>query len=100
MQVLSDAFAGSKFAFDLKTVEVVANNAWFFAELGSADEVAMKNALRKGGPESLNIYTTNGDVYLGWATLPYRLQVRSELRRRGPVVGGAAGHRPRGRASG
>ena len=71
MQVLSDAFAGSKFAFDLKSVEVVANNAWFFAAAGSPDEVAMKNALRKGGPESLNIYTTNGDVYLGWATLPF-----------------------------
>ena len=71
MQVLSDAFAGSKFAFDLKSVEVVANNAWFSAEAGSADEEAMKTALRKGGPESLNIYTTNGDVYLGWATFPF-----------------------------
>ena len=71
MQVLSDAYAGSKFAFDLKSVEVVANNAWFFAAAGSPDEVAMKAALRKGGPESLNIYTTNGDVYLGWATLAF-----------------------------
>ena len=71
MQVLRDAFAGSKFAFDLKTVEVVVNNAWYFADAGSADEVAMKNALRKGGPESLNIYTTDGDVYLGWATFPF-----------------------------
>ena len=71
MQVLRDSFAGSKFAFDLKGVQVVANNAWFFAEAGSADEVAMKNALRQGGPDTLNIYTTNGDVYLGWATLPF-----------------------------
>ena len=71
MQVLRDAFAGSKFAFDLQSVNVVANNAWFFAAAGSADEVAMKNALRKGGPDVLNIYTTNGDVYLGWATLPF-----------------------------
>jgi hypothetical protein len=69
MQVLRDAYAGGKFEFELKSVEVVANNAWFFAELGSPGEVAMKNALRKGGPESLNIYTTNGDIYLGWATL-------------------------------
>jgi hypothetical protein len=68
MNVLRDAYAGSNFAFDLKNVEVVANNAWYFAAAGSADEVAMKAALRKGGPESLNIYTTNGDVYLGWAT--------------------------------
>lgn len=68
MQVLRDAYAGGKFEFELKSVEVVANNAWFFAELGSPGEVAMKNALRQGGPESLNIYTTNGDIYLGWAT--------------------------------
>jgi hypothetical protein len=68
MNVLRDAYAGSRFAFDLKSVEVVANNAWYFAAAGSADEIAMKAALRKGGPESLNIYTTNGDVYLGWAT--------------------------------
>jgi hypothetical protein len=71
MQVLNDAYAGSKFTFDLKSVEVVNNPAWYFAEAGSADEVAMKNALRKGGPESLNIYTTNGDIYLGWATLAH-----------------------------
>jgi len=71
MQVLSDAYEGSKFAFELETVEVVANNAWFFAEAGSPNEAAMKSALRKGGPESLNIYTTNGDVYLGWATLAH-----------------------------
>jgi hypothetical protein len=71
MRVLRDAFAGSRFAFDLKSVAVVANNAWYFAAAGSADEVAMKNALRTGGPNALNIYTTNGDVYLGWATLPF-----------------------------
>jgi hypothetical protein len=71
MQVLRDAYAGSKFVFDVKNVEVVANNAWFFAAAESADEVAMKNALRRGGPEALNIYTTNGDIYLGWATLPF-----------------------------
>jgi hypothetical protein len=71
MNVLRDAYAGSKFAFDVKGIDVTANNAWFFAEAGSADEAAMKTALRKGGPETLNIYTTNGDVYLGWATLPF-----------------------------
>ena len=71
MQVLADAFAGSKFAFQLESTEVRANNAWFFAEAGSADEIAMKAALRRGGPDSLNIYTTNGDVFLGWATLPF-----------------------------
>ena len=70
MKVLNDSFAGANFAFELKGVEVVRNNAWYFAAIESPDEIAMKNALRKGGPETLNIYTTNGDVYLGWATLP------------------------------
>jgi hypothetical protein len=70
MQVLNDAFAGAGFAFEQVSLEVVPNNAWFFAEAESPEEVAMKAALRRGGPESLNIYTTNGDVYLGWATFP------------------------------
>lgn len=68
MQVLNEAYAGSKFEFELKDVEVVANDAWHFSVLGSAEELAMKSALRKGGPESLNIYTTDGDGFLGWAT--------------------------------
>ena len=71
MQVLNAAYGGSGFAFNLVDQEVVANDTWFFAAAGSDDEVAMKAALRQGGPESLNIYTTNGDVYLGWATLPF-----------------------------
>ncbi len=71
MQVLNDAFSGSRFAFHLESLQVVANNAWFYAAAGSNDELAMKAALRRGGPEALNIFTTNGDVYLGWATLPF-----------------------------
>jgi hypothetical protein len=71
MQVLSDAYAGSGFAFNVASVQVIANNTWFFAELGSAEEAQMKATLRRGGPDALNIYTTNGDVYLGWATLPF-----------------------------
>ena len=71
MQVLRDAYAGSKFVFRVDDIEVVANDAWFFAASESAEEIAMKNALRRGGPNALNIYTTNGDVYLGWATLPF-----------------------------
>jgi hypothetical protein len=70
MQVLNDAYAGSRFSFDLRGVQVVTNNAWFYAAAGSTEEIAMKAALRRGGPETLNIYTTYGDVYLGWATFP------------------------------
>ena len=44
----------------------------------------MKAALRNGGPESLNIDTTNGDVYLGWATFPF--YYKSALRYDGVVL--------------
>ena len=71
MKVLNDAFAGSNFAFDLKGVQVIKNNAWYYSAIESPEEIEMKNTLRKGGPETLNIYTTNGDVYLGWATPPF-----------------------------
>ena len=71
MRVLNDAYAGANFAFELKGVQVIKNNAWYFSAIESPEEIQMKNTLRKGGPETLNIYTTNGDVYLGWATLPF-----------------------------
>lgn len=71
MDVLNDAYAASGFTFHEEDVQVIANDTWFFAAAGSADEAAMKAALRRGGPEALNIYTTNGDVYLGWATFPF-----------------------------
>lgn len=71
MTVLNEAFSGSGFIFQLAGKQVVANDVWFFAEAGSSDEQQMKAALRRGGPDTLNIYTTNGDVYLGWATFPF-----------------------------
>jgi hypothetical protein len=38
---------------------------------GSANEVAAKNALRRGGKGDLNIYTAKiGGGLLGWATYP------------------------------
>ena len=68
MAVLNAAYAPSGFMFELKNVRVVANTTWFLSAIGSPEEQQMKAALRQGGPEALNIYTTNGDVYLGWAT--------------------------------
>ena len=68
MAVLNEAYAPSGFLFELKNIRVVTNTTWFLAEIGSTEEQQMKTALRQGGPEALNIYTTNGDVYLGWAT--------------------------------
>ena len=70
MNVLNAAFAPAGFEFTLASQEVVGNDRWFFSAAGSPEEIEMKAQLRDGGTEALNIYTTNGDVYLGWATFP------------------------------
>lgn len=70
IDVLNQAYAVSRFKFQLASLEVVANDAWFFSAIESAEERDMKAHLRRGGAKALNIYTTNGDVYLGWATFP------------------------------
>jgi hypothetical protein len=72
VQVLNDAWGGgrSPFVFQLAGVTRTTNAGWYAMGLGSAAERAAKTALRVGGPETLNIYSTNGGGYLGWATFP------------------------------
>jgi hypothetical protein len=72
IDVLNQAFASAGFEFALRQVQVVRNDRWFLAEPASPEEIEMKAALRVGGPETLNIYTTNGGCcYLGWADFPH-----------------------------
>lgn len=71
MTVLNNAFASAGFQFNLVTVTRTTNSTWYTAGPGSSAEAAMKNALRVGGPETLNFYTSNpGGGLLGWATFP------------------------------
>jgi hypothetical protein len=79
IDVLNDAFGGrgdaynakTPFKFKLKAVDYTDNAAWFVAGPDTADERAMKTALRKKGPEALNLYSNNpGGGLLGWATFP------------------------------
>ncbi len=57
------------YRFALQGVARIANNAWF--QPGWSDITAMKSALRVGGPETLNVYTTRlGGGLLGFATFP------------------------------
>jgi hypothetical protein len=76
MSVLDKGWAGkyggadTGFSFSLADVDVTTNAVWFDAGPGSAGEAAMKQALKQGGPEDLNVYSTSGNAYLGWAYYP------------------------------
>jgi hypothetical protein len=68
--VLNAAFAGSSFSFTHVTTTTTNNGTWYTCSGGSC-ETQMKNALRQGGSNALNVYSNNmGGGLLGWATFP------------------------------
>ena len=71
IDVLNQANYGTGFSFSLVAVDRTTNSSWYTATPGSAAESQMKNALRQGSANDLNIYTNNmGQGLLGWATFP------------------------------
>jgi hypothetical protein len=74
--VLDQTFAGRRggartpFSFRLVSTDRTTNAEWFSMRPGSKAERDAKKALRQGGANALNIYTTNGGGYLGWAYFP------------------------------
>jgi hypothetical protein len=74
--ILNRTFAGAEggaktgFAFRLAGTTRTDNAAWFYANPGGTNEKSMKSALHRGGPETLNLYSTTAGDYLGWAYLP------------------------------
>ena len=76
IRVLNDAYAGrtggapTPFRFDLQGITRTINEEWFHMGIQSQAERRAKEALRVGGPETLNMYLTDGGGYLGWATFP------------------------------
>lgn len=70
--VLNAAFDPAGFSFNLASIDRTANSTWYAAGPDTSAERAMKNALREGTAEDLNIYVTNagGGNLLGWATFP------------------------------
>jgi hypothetical protein len=73
--VLNDGFGGGEggddtgFSFTLAGVTRTNNAVWYAARSGGAEH-AMKQALKTGGDGTLNVYSTSGGAYLGYAYLP------------------------------
>ncbi len=77
IRVLDDSYsgrtggAGSGFDFQLAGITRTTNKTWFESmALDFEVEIEAKTALKRGGPETLNIYTVDGGPYLGFAYYP------------------------------
>ena len=77
IRVLNNSFDGgtggaeSGFAFDLAGITHTTNQNWFENMVFDLDvELEAKRALRRGGDDTLNLYTVDGGPYLGWAYYP------------------------------
>lgn len=77
MAVLNAAYAGTPFTFTLAGVDRTTNATWYTMAPGSTAEKNAKAALRKGGAETLNLYSAKpGGGLLGWATFPSNYQAQ------------------------
>jgi hypothetical protein len=74
--VLNEGFSGGEggddtgFRFSYAGVDYTDNASWFAMDYGTSVERASKAATHKGDARSLNIWTTDGPSYLGFATFP------------------------------
>ena len=70
LNVLNAAYASTGWSFNLVSTDRTTNASWYTCAGGSC-ETQMKNALRQGTADDLNIYSNNmGGGLLGWATFP------------------------------
>jgi hypothetical protein len=74
IKVLNTTFGGREggadtgFSFELAGVTYTENKRWFITKTGAEHE--MKKALKQGDDSDLNVYSTSGGGYLGWAYYP------------------------------
>ncbi|MBI1895256.1 MAG: zinc metalloprotease [Acidobacteria bacterium] len=79
MRVLNAGFANSGFEFNLAEVDRTTNSVWFNMAPGTQAELEAKTALRKGGNDALNIYTSLAGGYLGYSYFPSILETSSSV---------------------
>jgi len=56
LQVLNQGYKDTPFVFVLGGITRTNNASWMYVKPGKAEEKEMKQALRQGGPEVLNVY--------------------------------------------
>jgi hypothetical protein len=70
IDVLNAAYASTGWSFTHVSTDYSNNDAWY-TSTGGTSESAMKNALRQGSADDLNLYLNHmGGGLLGWATFP------------------------------
>jgi len=75
IRVMNNAYSGSAggaatgFSFQLAGITRSNNAVWYASRSGGAEH-DMKVALKQGGDNALNVYSTSGGSLLGWAYLP------------------------------
>ncbi len=71
INVLNAAYASTGWQFQLVGTDRTTNASWYTCTPGATCESQMKNALRLGTADDLNVYSNNmGQGLLGWATFP------------------------------
>ncbi|HEX8818717.1 MAG TPA: zinc metalloprotease [Archangium sp.] len=71
INVLNAAYANTPFRFTVVSTDRTTNSTWYTAGHGTTAESQMKNALRQGSADDLNMYFSSpGGGLLGWATFP------------------------------
>ena len=71
ISVLNSAFAATDWRFSLVATTRTTNTTWFNNCASSTTETQMKNQLRQGSADDLNLYSCNpSGGLLGWATFP------------------------------
>jgi hypothetical protein len=76
---MNTGFEGTGFSFVLAGVDRTVNDDWYNMGYNSQAERRAKTALRRGTADDLNLYTTSGGGYLGWATWPHKYASQPEI---------------------
>ncbi len=70
IDVMNAGFAATNFRFSFASVDYTTNSTWYNAGPNTSAERAMKQALAISPATTLNLYTTGGAGFLGWAYFP------------------------------